>query len=89
MPRGSVLGPLFFILYMNYIVKSVNANNIRLYTDDTGIFMHNKNKHNLIKQAKTSFRKLQQWFLCNKLTLNCSKSYFSIFHTKINMYQTA
>ena len=81
-PQGSVLGPLFFILYMNDIVKSVNANNIRLYADDTGIFMHNKNIHNLIKQAKTSFRKLQHWFLCNKLTLNCSKSYFSIFHTK-------
>ena len=82
LPQGSVLGPLFFILYMNYIVKSVNANNIRLYADDAGVFMHNKNIHNLIKQAKTSFRKLQHWFLCNKLTLNCSKSYFSIFHTK-------
>ena len=81
-PQGSALGPLFFILYMNDIVNSVNANNIRLYADDTGVFMHNKNIHNLIKQAKTSFRKLQNWFLCNKLTLNCSKSYFSIFHTK-------
>ena len=43
---------------MNDIVNSVNANNIRLYADDTGVFMHNKNIHNLIKQAKTSFRKL-------------------------------
>ena len=67
---------------MNDIVNSVNANNIRLYADDTGVFMHNKNIHHLIKQAKSSFRKLQKWFLCNKLTLNCSKSYFSIFHTK-------
>ena len=82
MPQGSVLGPLFLILYMNDIVNSVNANNIRLYADDTCVFMHNKNIHNLIKQAKASFRKLQKWFLCNKLTLNCSKSYFSIFHTK-------
>ena len=37
---------------MNDIVKSVNANKIRLYADDTGVFMHNKNIHNLIKQAK-------------------------------------
>ena len=35
---------------MNDIVNSVNANNIRLYADDTGVFMHNKNIHNLIKQ---------------------------------------
>ena len=67
---------------MNDIVNSVNAKNIRLYADNTGVFVHNKNIHNPIKQAKTSFRKLQKWFLCNKLTLNCSKSYFSIFHTK-------
>ena len=44
--------------------------------------MHNINIYNLIKQAKTSFRKFQKWFLCNKLTLNCSKSYLSILHTK-------
>ena len=81
-PQGSVFGPLFFILCVNDIVNSVEANNIRLYADDTGDFMCNKNIYNLIRQAKTFFRKLQKCFLCNKLTLNCSKSYFSIFHTK-------
>ena len=72
----------YSLSYMNDIVKSINANKIRLYTDDTAVFTHNKNIHNLIKQAKTYFKKLQNWFFCNKLTLNCSKSYFSIFHTK-------
>ena len=37
-PQGSVIGPLFFILYMNDIVISVNANNIRVYADDTSVF---------------------------------------------------
>ena len=35
-PQWSVIGPLVFILYMNDIVISVNANNIRLYADDRG-----------------------------------------------------
>ena len=52
-------------------VNSLNANDIRLYVDDTGVFMHNKNIHNLIKQANTSFRKLHKW-LCNKLSFNRS-----------------
>ena len=56
-PQGLVLGPLFFIMYMNDIVKSVNANNILLYADDSGVLMHNKDIHNLIKQAKASFSK--------------------------------
>ena len=68
MHQSSVLGPLFFILYTNDIGKSVNTNNIRLYADDTDVFMYNKNIQNLIKQAKTSFIKLHHWFLCNKLT---------------------
>ena len=33
---------------MNAIVNSVNANNIRLYVDDRGVFMHN-NIYILIK----------------------------------------
>ena len=80
-PQGSVLGPLFFILYMNDIVNAADANNIRLYADDTGIFLHGRNLSNLINRTREYFRKLQKWFMCNRLTLNATKSYFSIYHT--------
>ena len=68
MPQGSVLGPLFFILCMNDNVKSVSANNIKLCADDTGVFMHNKNIHNLIKQAKASFRNYKNISYLTNLT---------------------
>ena len=80
-PQGSALGPLFFILYMNDIVNAADANNIRLYADDTGIFLHGRNLSNLINRTREYFRKLQKWFMCNRLTLNATKSYFSIYHT--------
>ena len=35
-PQGSLLGPLLFIVYINYIVEGVNSN-IKLFADDSHI----------------------------------------------------
>ena len=69
-PQRSVLGPLFFILYINDIINVADANNMRLYADDTGLFLHNRNINNLVGHAWTYLRKLFKWFTCNKLTVN-------------------
>ena len=36
-PQGSILGPLFFILYMNDI-SSVVKSNIKMFADDAALF---------------------------------------------------
>ena len=37
-PQGSILGPLFFVLFINDIYENIEANtNIALYADDTKI----------------------------------------------------
>ena len=66
---------------MNDIINAADANNIRLYADDTGIFLHGENIYNIINLVRNYFKKLKQWIVCNKLTFNADKSYFSVYHT--------
>ena len=46
-----VLGPLLFILYVNDIHSAVPDVNIRLFADDTNLFMHDNNYKSLMQIA--------------------------------------
>ena len=81
-PQGSVLGPLLFLIYINDMQHAVDPNYLRLFADDTGIFLHNRHLGTLVNNSKTYFKNLKKWFACNKRTLNESKTLFYIFHTK-------
>ena len=41
-PQGSVLGPLLFLLYVNDIANAVPELNVKLFADDTNLFVTNK-----------------------------------------------
>ena len=79
-PQGSVLGPLLFLLYVNDIQNAVPNVPIRLFADDTNVFLADKNCADLIKNANLTLRKLKDWFDANKLTLHIGKTSFTIFH---------
>ena len=78
-PQGSVLGPLFFLIYINDIQYACNSENIRLFADDTSYFLHDKKLENLMNKAKQTVTNLQQWLSANKLNLNIDKTIYVIF----------
>ena len=81
-PQGSVLGPLLFLLYINDIANLSPLGSIRLFADDTNIFVEHENLEQLYNNARILLEYLFKWFKDNKLTVNSSKSSFTIFTTK-------
>ena len=78
-PQGSILGPLLFLVYINDIINSSSLLSFILFADDTNIFYSNKNFETLINVLNIEISKVLHWFLCNKLSLNISKTNFIRF----------
>ena len=79
-PQGSVLGPLLFSLYINEIYRAVGQDYIKLFADDTALFMYDENLNSLIANVVSKFNELYLWCVRNKLTINCDKTNFILFH---------
>jgi len=50
-PQGSVLGPLFFLIYINDL-KEATSENLNLFADDTCIFISGKDPSKLTQDAE-------------------------------------
>jgi hypothetical protein len=78
-PQGSVLGPLLFLVYMNDINAALPDQKIKLFADDTNLFISGKNLSEASELAADCIGKLSEWFTANKLTLNIDKTCFMVF----------
>ena len=45
MPQGSIIGPLFFCIYINNLIHSSNKFNFLMYTDDTTLYFNREEFH--------------------------------------------
>ena len=81
-PQGSVLGPLLFLLFINDLPNSTPIGNFRIFADDTNVFFHCENIHDIIPLGQTIMLGLNSWFKANKMTLNTDKTSFIIFKSK-------
>ena len=73
-PQGSVIGPLFFILYVNDIQHAVTGASSQLYADDTVIFANGEDRDTAVRKLQPALNQFVQWCQANKLTLNASKT---------------
>jgi len=81
-PQGSVLGPLLFLIYVNDISNVIDEYDLKLFADDTNLFMAGRSLYELEVKANLCLDKLQVWFLANKLSLNIEKTCYTLFSSK-------
>ena len=68
-PRGSILGPLLFLLYINDLPQAAVSDSL-LYADDTCIVFQHKSEIEIEKQLIRDFSSLCHWFVDNKLSIH-------------------
>ena len=83
-PQGSVLGPLFFLLYVNDIDNVCTDLYSVLFADDTNLFISGKEIEPLYSSMNTALGKIVTWLQSNKLSLNVLKTHYMLFTLKKN-----
>ena len=81
-PRGSILGPLLFLLYINDIASVSSVLSSILFADDTTLFCSSKNLQELTAIVNNELGNIMQWLNANKLSLNIDKTNFMLFRPK-------
>ena len=80
-PQGSILGPLFFIIYVNDIKTSLNFCNHLLYADDT-VLCKTGELGTLTINMQSDLCEFKKWTDRNQLTMNVKKTKYVIFGLK-------
>jgi len=83
-PQGSVLDPLFFLLYINDIFSVINSSYFHLYADDTIIMQAHKSSDILINNMEEELTHIHDWLILNKLTPNKKKCEAIFFTNQLN-----
>ena len=80
---GSILGTLFFLLYINDLPGSINhICTSTLFADDTNIICTQLNRNNFKDEIEIILQEITKWFKANLLHLNLKKTNFTQFSAK-------
>ena len=89
--QGSILGPLFFLTYIDDLPDGLNSN-VKLFADDTAIFWVVKNKKASDRDLSNDLDMISKWVYNWKTSFNPDpknprKRYYSLEKTRIQLIQ--
>ena len=74
-PRGSILGPILFDIFLSDLFLIVDDIDIANYADDNTIYKEHENIDDLITSLQDAAAKLFKWFSDNQMKGNTDKCY--------------
>ena len=85
-PQGSILGPFFFLIYVNDFQYCSNKFSMINYADDTTLlstlnsFTSQTDRASVNQSINIELAKVYEWLCSNKLCLNVNKTEYMVFH---------
>ena len=80
-PQGSVLGPLFYIVYANDLVNVVKYCKVALYADDTVLYTAAGNFGQSVTAMQKDINSIAKWCMQNGISANVDKSKVMVLGT--------
>ena len=80
-PKGSILGPLLLIIYVNDFPNRLKYGTSLSFADDTSIFISGKTARTLFDKGNDELCNIDNWLVANKLFLNANKTKCVYFKT--------
>ena len=86
-PRGSILGLLLLIIYVNDLPSVTLNSKIAMYADDTALSSRLSKPSELHKKLVADFMRICEWLKANRLSLNIIKTKYMIMGTAQKLIQ--
>ena len=88
-PQGSILGPVFFNLYLNDLPEVIEETEIDSYVDDTKLYLSISLKDIQVGLSHISedLKRVAEWCCSNSFLINPKKTKFILFGVPQNLHR--